>query len=71
MKPDQSRRWKRLPARLPSLRVDGQSNPSTPSELQRSYKAMLRTRVFEDAAQRLFLANEIEGSIHSEVRSFP
>lgn len=38
--------------------------PSTPSSLQRSYEAMLRIRVFEDISQRLFLANEIEGSIH-------
>jgi TPP-dependent pyruvate/acetoin dehydrogenase alpha subunit len=30
----------------------------------RSYEAMLRIRVFEDLSQRLFLANEIEGSIH-------
>lgn len=34
------------------------------SELERCYEAMVRIRVFEDAAQRLFLANEIEGSIH-------
>ena len=34
------------------------------SELERSYEAMVQIRVFEDLAQRLFLANEIEGSIH-------
>lgn len=41
------------------------ATPSLPRPvLERCYEAMLRIRSFEDAAQRLFFANEIEGSIH-------
>jgi TPP-dependent pyruvate/acetoin dehydrogenase alpha subunit len=39
--------------------------PTLPQhELERCYEEMVRIRAFEDVAQRLFLANEIEGSIH-------
>jgi TPP-dependent pyruvate/acetoin dehydrogenase alpha subunit len=36
----------------------------TRQQLEHAYVQMLTIRMFEDAAQRLFLANEIEGSIH-------
>ena len=36
----------------------------TAAELQHAFVQMLSIRLFEDATQRLFLANEIEGSIH-------
>ena len=36
----------------------------TPSEVLVAYTEMLRIRLFEEAAHRLFMQNEIEGSIH-------
>ena len=36
----------------------------TGEELEHAFAQMLAIRLFEDATQRLFLANEIEGSIH-------
>lgn len=35
-----------------------------PAELERLYLAMLRSRLFEDAVLRLFMANEVEGTTH-------
>jgi acetoin:2,6-dichlorophenolindophenol oxidoreductase subunit alpha len=35
-----------------------------PSDAEQAYMEVLRIRLFEEAAQRLFMQNEIEGSIH-------
>jgi acetoin:2,6-dichlorophenolindophenol oxidoreductase subunit alpha len=44
--------------------VSAETRALPESELKRCYESMVRIRVFEDIAQRLFLANEIDGSIH-------
>jgi acetoin:2,6-dichlorophenolindophenol oxidoreductase subunit alpha len=38
--------------------------PSVPAGVEAAYRTMLMIRLFEEAAHRLFMRNEIEGSIH-------